>query len=180
MITLFIRVLQMRTHKGRYKPTNPHKYAGDVENVVYRSMWERHVMKWCDINPEVEQWMSEELVIPYICETDKKLHRYFTDFVIKYKSGRIVIVEVKPHKETLRPERKQGKTRQTLLNEGLTFIKNQSKWKAAKEYADSRGHHFEVWTEKELTAMGIMPKSTQSIRAKKPLKKLAPFRKKKK
>lgn len=170
----------MKTYKGRYKPKNASKYVGDVDNVVYRSGWERHVMKWCDENSDVIQWMSEELVIPYICETDNKPHRYFVDFVIQYKSGRVVLVEVKPHKETKRPERKQGKSRQTLLNEGMTYIKNQSKWKAAKQYAEDRGHHFEIWTEKELTAMGIMPKSTQRMRTKKPIKKLPPFRKKKK
>ena len=172
--------LRMKTYKGRYKPKNPAKYAGDVDNVVYRSGWERHVMKWCDESIDIVQWMSEELVIPYICETDGRPHRYFTDFVIKYKSGRVVIVEVKPHKETLLPVRKQGKTRRTILTEGMTYIKNQSKWKAAKAYADDRGYHFEIWTEKELTAMGVMPKSTQKMRTKKPLKKLAPFRKKKK
>jgi hypothetical protein len=170
----------MKTYKGRYKPSNPSKYVGDIDNVVYRSGWERHVMKWCDTNSDVVQWMSEELIIPYICETDNKPHRYFMDFVIKFRSGRVVLVEVKPEKETKRPQRKQGKSRQTLLNEGLTYIKNQSKWKAAQEYALDRGYHFEIWTEKELTAMGIMPKSTQRMRTKKPLKKLAPFRKKKK
>ena len=59
----------------------------------------------------------------------------------------------------------------------MTYIKNQSKWKAASEYAKDRGYHFEIWTEKELTAMGIMPKP---LRSKKPIKKLPPFRKKKK
>lgn len=167
----------MKTYKGRYKPKNPKKYVGDVDNVVYRSGWERSVMKWCDDNSDIVQWMSEELVIPYICETDNKPHRYFVDFVIQYKSGRVVLVEVKPAKETKRPERKQGKSRQTLLNEGLTYVKNQSKWKAAKQYAEDRGHTFEVWTENELYAMGIM---TKPLRSKKPIKKLAPFRKKKK
>ena len=77
----------MKTYKGRYKPKNPEKYAGDVDNVVYRSGWERYVMKWCDDSLDIVQWMSEELVIPYICETDNRPHRYFMDFVIKYKSN---------------------------------------------------------------------------------------------
>jgi len=169
----------MKTYKGRYKPTYTDKYAGDANNVVYRSMWERHVMKWCDENPNVIKWVSEEVVVPYLCETDGRMHRYFIDFAIQYRDGRQILVEVKPHKETLRPAKKQGKTRKTLLNESLTYVKNQSKWKAATEYALDRGWHFEIWTEKELTAMGIMPKSTQKQRVKKPLKPLPPFRKKK-
>ena len=169
-----------RTYKGRYKPVNPSKYAGDPETVTYRSMWERHCMKWFDTNSNVEQWVSEELVIPYICQTDKKAHRYYTDFLIKYNDGRIVIIEVKPYKETLPPKSGVGKTRQRLLSEGLTYVKNQSKWNAASSYAADRGWHFEVWTEKELEAMGILPKSTRKLRTKKPIKALAPFKKKKK
>ena len=169
----------MKTYKGRYKPKNPAKYVGDVDGVVYRSMWERHVMKWCDESSDIEQWNSEEVVVPYICETDKRPHRYFIDFAIKYKSGKMILVEVKPFKETMKPEKKQGKTRKTLLTEGLTYVKNQSKWKAAREYALDRGWTFEIWTEKELTAMGIMPKSTQKPKGKYAFKPLKKFTRKK-
>lgn len=169
----------MKTYKGRYKPKNPSKYAGDSNNVVYRSMWERHVMKWCDDNSNVTAWVSEEVVIPYICQTDKKPHRYFMDFAIQFADGKKILVEVKPYKETQKPEKKQGKRRQTLLKEGMTYIKNQSKWHAAKEYALDRGWRFEIWTEKELTAMGIMPKSTQKPKGKYAFKPLKKFTRKK-
>ena len=131
----------MKTYKGRYKPKNPSKYVGDVNNVVYRSMWERHVMKWCDERSDIVQWMSEELVIPYICETDNKPHRYFMDFVIQYKSGRVVLVEVKPFKETKRPERKQGKSQRiagTILRSGLR--KNSPLWVSCRSHCDPRNH----------------------------------------
>jgi hypothetical protein len=167
----------MKTYKGRYKPTNVEKYAGDPNNVVYRSGWERSVMKWCDTSPQVVQWVSEEIIIPYICETDNRPHRYFMDFLIKFKDGRTVLVEVKPAKETIPPKTGKGRSRRTILNEGMTYIKNQSKWKAAQEYALDRGWHFEIWTEKELTAMGLL---TKPLRSKKPLKPLPPFRGKKK
>ena len=44
-------------YKGKFKPDNPSKYMGDVENIIYRSGWERRAMKyfdtdyygWCDI-----------------------------------------------------------------------------------------------------------------------------------
>jgi len=170
----------MKTYKGRYKPKNPEKYAGDVDKVVYRSGWERYVMKWCDDSPQIIQWVSEEVVIPYICGTDKRTHRYFTDFLIKYKNGRTVVVEVKPHKETLPPKTGRGRSRQTILKEGMTYIKNTSKWSAAQAYALDKGWSFEIWTENELHAMGIMPKSTRKPTTKKPIKPLAPFRKKKK
>jgi len=59
-------------YSGRYKVKNRTKYKGDVDNVIFRSMWERHCFKWCDDNPEVVKWSSEETVIPYFYEVDKK------------------------------------------------------------------------------------------------------------
>ena len=66
-------------YSGRYKVVNVDKYKGDHTNVVYRSLWERHVFSWCDSNPKVKKWSSEELIIPYYYDVDKKYHRYFPD-----------------------------------------------------------------------------------------------------
>ena len=80
-------------YSGRYKVKNRSKYKGDPDKVVFRSMWERHCFKWCDNNPEVKGWSSEETVIPYFYEVDKKYHRYFMDLKIIYKSGKTTLVE---------------------------------------------------------------------------------------
>ena len=91
------------TYKGKYNPKHPQKYVGNVKNIVYRSMWERRFMKYCDDNPEVLVWSSEELVIPYLSPIDRKMHRYYPDFLIKVKrndSTQTVVVEVKPKRET--------------------------------------------------------------------------------
>lgn len=169
----------VKTYKGRYKPNNPEKYKGDSNNIVYRSGWERSVCKWCDESPQVKQWSSEEVIIPYLCETDKKIHRYFMDFYIQYKDGRTVLVEVKPFKETSPPKTGRGKSRKTVLSEGMTYIKNQSKWSAARDYASDRGWHFEIWTENELRSLGILSKPLGK-KPFKPLKKMKPYRKPKK
>jgi hypothetical protein len=92
------------------------------------------------------------------------------DFVIVFKTGVTKLIEVKPFKETQTPNMKGRRTKR-MLTESFTYVKNQNKWKAASEFAKDRGWKFEIWTEKELTAMGLMPKST------KPLK---PFRKRNK
>jgi hypothetical protein len=160
-------------YSGKFKPKNPEKYLGDVTNIVYRSLWERHVMRHCDNDSNIVEWGSEEIVIPYLYEVDRKYHRYFMDFVIVYKNGTTKLIEVKPFKETQLPKMKGRRTKR-MLTESFTYVKNQNKWKAAAEYAKDRGWGFEIWTEKELTAMGIMPKST------KPLKPLKPFKKRKK
>ena len=70
-------------------------------------------MKYLDEHPSVIWWASEELPIPYKSPIDQKVHRYFPDFItkIKQKDGKelIVMIEVKPEKQTLKPI--QGKRR---------------------------------------------------------------------
>ena len=136
------------TYKGKYKVRYPEKYKGDHTKVTYRSFWEKQAFKWIEDQPGIKWWNSEETVIPYICGTDNKQHRYFIDLTIKFKSGKVLLVEIKPESQTKPPKRKN-------LNEAMTYIKNTSKWKYAKKYADNMGWHFEIWTEKTLESFGI-------------------------
>jgi hypothetical protein len=141
------------SYKGRYKVKNPSKYKGNPTQVIFRSLWERQVFRWCDENPSVLQWSSEEIIIPYRCKTDKKLHRYYPDVYIKTKDKEYLI-EIKPKKETVPPRDRSKKTKK-YLNEVMTYIKNTSKWDAAKEYCADRGFIFDIWTEDTLKKMGI-------------------------
>ena len=138
-------------HQGKFKAKHPDKYAGDASNIIFRSSWEMKFMKWCDSNANVVKWSSEETIIPYICGTDNRPHRYFVDFKIQVQSKdgtlKTYLVEVKPSKEVLPPTTKNKKR---YLIEAHTFIKNQSKWKYAKEYCKDRGWEFKIITEKEL------------------------------
>ena len=143
-------------YSGKYSPKNHSKYKGDSSNIVFRSLWEYHVMRWCDLNPDVTRWSSEELVIPYICKTDGKQHRYFPDFLITFKNSKTVLVEVKPNYQTKPPEKKSGKTKEKFLSEALTYAKNVSKWEAAQSYCKKQGYIFQVWDENTLNSIGIM------------------------
>jgi len=87
-------------YSGRYQVLNPKKYLGDHTNVIYRSLWERDCFKWCDMNPKVKAWSSEEVIIPYYYEVDKRYHRYFPDLKIIF-SNKTILVEIKPDKETI-------------------------------------------------------------------------------
>ncbi len=140
-------------HQGRYTPINKDKYKGDITNIIWRSSWEFRFLRWCDTNPSVLEYSSEETIIPYRCGTDGKIHRYFCDFRIKVKASngdiRTYLVEVKPYKETL-PPKTQGKKTRRYLQESFTYIKNQSKWEAARQYCADRNWHFIIITEKEL------------------------------
>ena len=95
------------SYKGKYKPTNPQKYKGNPTNIIYRSLWERKFMRYCDLTEEVDQWQSEEFWIPYVSPVDNRVHRYFPDFFIKYKDKtgryRTVVVEIKPKRQVEMP-----------------------------------------------------------------------------
>lgn len=112
-------------------------------------------MGYLDSNPNVIQWSSEELFIPYRSPLDGKWHRYFPDFIIrmKHKDGKIItkMIEIKPHSQSVPPEPKsKGKHTKKYLKEVATWGLNSSKWSAAKEYCDTKNWEFVVLTEKEL------------------------------
>ena len=161
----------MKTQQGKYKIKNRTKYSGDPDNVVYRSMWERHCFKWCDESSDIVEWSSEEVVIPYYYEVDKKYHRYFVDLKIKTKSGKVTLIEIKPDVQTRAPVF-PGKKTKRYITEGLSYVKNMNKWEAAQSYSKDRGWTFEIWTEKTLQSMGIIPKAPRPLKPLKPIKKL--------
>ena len=140
-------------YKGRYNPVNPKKYKGNPQNIIYRSLWERKFMVYCDTNDKVLEWGSEEIIIPYISPWDGKVHRYFPDFYIKVKqsSGNIkkFIIEVKPKKQTRPPKPVERKTKR-WIKEVRTFGINEAKWKHAKEWCSNNDMEFKILTEEEL------------------------------
>jgi hypothetical protein len=42
--------------KGKFKPQNKEKYAGDPNNIWFRSTWECKVMSWLDKHQDVISW----------------------------------------------------------------------------------------------------------------------------
>jgi hypothetical protein len=139
-------------YSGRFVPKNPKKYNGDASNIIWRSTWEARVMTWLDNNDSVIWWSSEELPIKYYNPIDNKIHRYFPDFIVKVKKrdGSVMtyVLEVKPEYQTKEPVRKR-KT-QKFITEQVTYVINQSKWKAATEFCKDHGWEFKVLTEKDL------------------------------
>lgn len=143
----------MAKYQGFFKPKCPKKYKGDPTNIVYRSSWELRFMIYLDSHPDVLEWSSEELVIPYISPIDNRMHRYFPDFKVKRrdKEGKIetLIVEIKPDAQTKPPEKKNVKNK-TYIKEVFTWGVNEAKWKAANEYCKDRKYKFMILTEKHL------------------------------
>ena len=141
------------SYKGKYQPSYPKKYKGDHTNIIYRSLWERKFMRYCDLNENILEWGSEEIVVPYRSPVDNRYHRYFPDFYIKYKdnNGKIKksIIEIKPYKQCIEPKVQKRKTK-GYIYEVVEYAKNQAKWTAAREWCLDRGYEFKVLTENEL------------------------------
>jgi hypothetical protein len=139
--------------KSLYKPSYPQKYKGDPNNIICRSSWERRFSYWCDHNPSIISWASEEFCIPYYNPVKQKICKYFPDYLIKVKesTGQIktYVIEVKPKKQTVPPQKKSRITK-SYLYEAQTYAVNQSKWKAAEEFCKDRMLEFKIITEQEL------------------------------
>ena len=137
----------------KWTPKNKEKYVGDHTNIICRSSWETKFFNWCDTNPNIISYSSEETIIPYMCATDNKPHRYFVDarIQVKQSSGllKTYLIEIKPFMQT-KPPVSTGKKTKRFIAESLTFMKNKSKWNAAERYAKDRGWEFLIITEHDL------------------------------
>ena len=139
------------TYKGRYFPTNPKKYRGNPNQIIYRSLWERKVMVYCDKNDAIIEWGSEEVIVPYLSPMDGKIHRYFPDFYMKVRqadgSTKKFIIEVKPKSQCKQPVKNPKRRTTKWFNEVKTFAINQAKWKSAREFCEDKGMEFKIFTE---------------------------------
>lgn len=113
-------------------------------------------MGYLDKNPNVLQWASEELFVPYKSPLDGKWHRYFPDFIVRMRDreGKTVVkmIEIKPRSQSVPPEvRKDGQQiTKKYLREVATYGINNAKWEAAKEFCADRNWEFVVLTEKDV------------------------------
>ena len=143
------------SHPIPYKwiPKNRDKYIGDLSDIWVRSSWEKKAMVFFDATPSILKWSSEELVIPYISPVDGKPHRYFVDFVVEYmtKQGerKKALVEVKP-KMQCKPPVKKSKVTKRYIQETVTYMTNEAKWAAAKDWCSKRGYVWMILTEDDL------------------------------
>jgi hypothetical protein len=140
-------------HQGKFRPQNPEKYVGNPNNIIYRSSWELKFLRWCDRNPSILKYGSEEISIPYYDPVTKKVRRYFPDAFVEivHKDGKKCkyLIEIKPKKQTMPPQKKTQKNK-TYVNEVYTYVTNEAKWKAAQEFCKDNLLEFKIITEDEL------------------------------
>lgn len=131
---------------GIFKPKNPQKYVGKGA-IQYRSSWERVLMQVCDQHPNILQWASESIQIPYLDPNTLKWRMYIPDFFIIYidrdgkKHGDII--EIKPMSQTLEAAAKSKSDRAAL-------IINTAKWRSAVTWCNQQGLVFRIMTENEI------------------------------
>ena len=66
-------------YKGKFKPKHAKKYKGDPTQIIYRSLWEKKFMEYCDLTENISQWQSEEFWIPYKNPLDRNCLLYTSD-----------------------------------------------------------------------------------------------------
>lgn len=140
---------------GIYKLINREKYKGNTQNITYRSSWELSYLFKLDTDPNVIQFSSEEIIIPYR-DVNGNIRRYFVDFYVKRKDGDQIIeelIEIKPYAETIPPVLTEGKKTKTKIRQILTWDINQRKWAAARKYCEKRGWNFRIITEKDMPGL---------------------------
>lgn len=127
-------------------PKNPQKLIGNAQP-FYRSSWELTVMTLLDQHPNVINWASESITIPYVNPLTGKRSTYIPDFFILYqdKNGRqrAELVEVKPRKEAIQENAKSKRDKAALMI-------NTAKWAAAMAYCKKNGLTFRILTEDDI------------------------------
>jgi hypothetical protein len=74
------------------------------------------------------------------------MHNYYPDYFIEMVDGSCIVVEIKPHNQTIKP-----------INENCwaykEYTKNMCKWRATKEFCDAKGYQFKILTEKSISKL---------------------------
>ena len=122
--------------KGKFKPTRLFKYQGNPNKIVYRSLWERRFMLYCDRSDQVVSWVSEEIPIKYYDSERQKYRTYYPDFLIETSDQRTILVEIKPKYQ-------------------WGWKNNQDKWDAAVTFCEERDYEFRVLGQRELYGRGF-------------------------
>lgn len=130
--------------KGMFTPKHPEKYLGDPRKIRFLSSWEAVFMRFCDTNPNILKWGSEEFRVKYFHPIKQKVCEYIPDFIIKYKNSRgevlTEVIEIKPAKQS-------GLKGNLSTYDKVQLVINNAKWTAAKALCDNAGIKFRVVTD---------------------------------
>ena len=93
------------------------------------------------------KWVAEQLDFVLTEKQNQKLkgvgRKECLDKLLKY------LIEIKPKKQTLEPKKPKRKTPR-YITEVTTYVTNQAKWEAAREWCADRRMEFLILTEEHL------------------------------
>ena len=138
-------------YQSYFFPTNPQKYSGEYP-ILCRSLMEKKVCMYLDMNPEITTWASEPFSIKYLNAWDNKEHNYYPDFAFVV-NGKNMIAEVKPRRQLNKPPEPKRKTEKSMKNYRTSlkmYVTNLSKVEAVKKFADNNNLNFVLITENEI------------------------------
>ena len=132
--------------QAEFFPKNPGKCLNQSA-IKSRSSWEHSYMRWLDEHPDVVEWGSEVIQIPYFNPLKKRPANYIPDFLIRYRDKNNIIhnelIEIKPLKETMLEHAKSKYDK-------LMLVQNVAKWKAAQSFCRKAGLEFRIINEQHL------------------------------
>jgi hypothetical protein len=166
--------------QSQFIPQNIEKVIGDPR-ILCRSSWELKLADWCDRNPQIKKWGTEVIPISYrdpssvdIAEAQKynldvtnrlnwKIKNYYPDFYMEIENSnetKKFLIEVKPYAQTQPPkpinEGSKLKDMKAFNAAAKTYLQNDAKWKAAREWCKLHDVEFVIFTEYQLEKLGLI------------------------
>ena len=117
----------LMAYRTKYVPLNQKKYVGNPDSIHCRSLWERSVCKFCDVNENIVKWSFEEIMVPYHNPVDNKIRNYIPDFLVQIKNNNKIeswMIEVKPKKQTMLKENASKKEKLTWSQRSRRLIES--------------------------------------------------------
>jgi len=132
--------------QGIFVPKHPEKYLGG-RSIRYRSSWELLFFNFLDNHPNVLQWASESIRIPYRNPLTGRNTTYVPDVFMVYQDANgqnhAELIEIKPSKET---SMEKAKSRRDIAAAAI----NLAKWTAARAFCSNKSITFRIVTEHDL------------------------------
>ncbi len=93
---------------------------------------------WLDANPHVTSYRYEPYAVSYVSNVKSgKMRKYYPDFEVTMVDGSVKLVEIKPKKK-------------------MTQLRNIKKFAAASAMCALKGMTFQIVTEVDLKALGLL------------------------
>jgi len=129
----------MRYNGNRYSviPKHQNRCRNKLPLSVKSSL-ERKFIEILDLSDNVVMWKYEPFVIPYYSIVTRCKCNYIPDFIVKVRDDdgnyQHYLIEIKPSAFAKPPRRTKNKSRKQHMQEYLEYLKNVSKWEAAKQF----------------------------------------------